>query len=792
MYTVKVYFTVLLLSPLYIFAQQNSAAIDAIAGKLVQNMRENSKEKFLLTTDKNIYEQGETIHFNVFIVDSLSNKFTRQSKNLFVDLVNNNDSVITRLLLRGDKLEAEGSMDLKDSLLHGLYWLRAYTWKTINENIHNVAVYPVYILNSAYPEDAGVKIGGNQNKMVVTGKTIVDIFPEGGNIMSGTNSTVALYVHDAGGTPIMVSGEIRDNKNTAVAKFTTNAMGLAKFEFSPTWYGKYGVFLQTANGFDSVAVLPAVNLYGAQLAVTNQTNDNLHVRVMLEDSIYTKEYTSYLLCMHKDSLCFASIGQGMYELDIPVTDFPAGETDILLYNNKQELISSRSVYISKPKANIIINTDKKNYAARENVKMDIAVTDNTGKPIVAALTVSVKDNRIADTTNYFFKGDVQSASSSDMDLFMLTKKADDDKWRVTGNNKSSAGKNYLQDSFIVSGHLYNRKHDPVQNRQVTVFSKELSSIVYQDTTDATGSFSFALPDFEDSTQFYLQVTNMRGVKEEFNVEIDPFRFPQFKTPVQLKEPFYPGISQQSKEIKQYINNIIIGSGKGWLKPVTVTKNVAAANNIIYDGYIITKDKINGSANSIVNAILASGKFHLLNGFLVTGGPSKFGVTATDEPIIIVDGAQVGTSGSGVGESSPVISYLQSLQPEGIEYIKLRNESESGIYGLRGARGVIEIYSSHAGSTNNITTTGLAIINPQGYNTAKPLPSPDYNDKKTRNAKATDERTSLYWNGDLVTDNNGKATVNFFTADAAATYLVTITGVTNNGDKFFKTYSISRK
>jgi hypothetical protein len=236
----------------------------------------------------------------------------------------------------------------------------------------------------------------------------------------------------------------------------------------------------------------------------------------------------------------------------------------------------------------------------------------------------------------------------------------------------------------------------------------------------------------------------------------------------------------------------MGAGEGWLKPVTVKTEMSPEKNKIYGGYIITKDKLNGSHNAVVNAVLSSGKFHLLNGVLVTGGPTKLSLTPSDEPIVVVDGAQIYIpSGTDVEMSSPVVAYLSSVASEGIEYIRLLNESESGMYGLRGSRGVIEIVSSNSNSTN-IFNKGLALIHPQGYHVPKPFVMPDYTDKKGKNSKTADDRLSIFWDANVVTDNNGKATINFFTADAPATYTVNISGVTAKGDNFFKTYTIKRR
>jgi hypothetical protein len=70
--------------------------------------------------------------------------------------------------------------------------------------------------------------------------------------------------------------------------------------------------------------------------------------------------------------------------------------------------------------------------------------------------------------------------------------------------------------------------------------------------------------------------------------------------------------------------------------------------------------------------------------------------------------------------------------------------------------------------------------------------PDYNDNAIKNSDFSDLRTTIYWDGDIITNTDGKASLNFFTADKPTTYLMTITGITANGDKIYKRVTLSRK
>ena len=72
--------------------------------------------------------------------------------------------------------------------------------------------------------------------------------------------------------------------------------------------------------------------------------------------------------------------------------------------------------------------------------------------------------------------------------------------------------------------------------------------------------------------------------------------------------------------------------------------------------------------------------------------------------------------------------------------------------------------------------------PNGYHVVKAFYEPKYNIEKDRKYKdkAPDARTTIYWNGNIKTDNSGEATVSFYTADNPTSYTSVIEGLTANG------------
>src|SRR5439155_21865752 len=142
---------------------------------------------------------------------------------------------------------------LSDTSLHGYCWLRAYTKKMITENPDDFAVLPLYVVNNKMKNDLSNSF--NSSSAITEIKPSLDIYPEGGWLISGTSSVVAFKAHDQNGNPLLVSGVVKDNRDTIVARFSTNNKGLGKFSFSPTWFGEYKVYIQNKDRYDSITML---------------------------------------------------------------------------------------------------------------------------------------------------------------------------------------------------------------------------------------------------------------------------------------------------------------------------------------------------------------------------------------------------------------------------------------------------------------------------------------------------------------------------------------------------------
>src|SRR5260221_3126 len=177
----------------------------------------------------------------------------------------------------------------------------------------------------------------------------------------------------------------------------------------------------------------------------------------------------------------------------------------------------------------------------------------------------------------------------------------------------------------------------------------------------------------------------------------------------------------------------------------------------------------------------------INGFLVIHGPTDIepGISGSSEPILIVNGSETG-GGGGLGENSRVLGYLESLNPLDIDFIEILKGPEAVAYGVRGGNGVILINTLSERRSIKPGMSDIKSFYVKGISNPVLFPNAGYDKKNKKETTLTDNRSTLFWSGNYLTDETHNPTLTFYTNDIASAYRVTITGVTIHGDIIYKT------
>ena len=109
------------------FAQQNSFNIDAVNNHFLNQFTLSPQEKIYVHTDRSLYIQGEQIWFRAYLVNAVLHKQVLNSRYVYVELVNQQKKVVSRVKIRPVNNLFFGHINLPQSLIEGEYTLRAYT-----------------------------------------------------------------------------------------------------------------------------------------------------------------------------------------------------------------------------------------------------------------------------------------------------------------------------------------------------------------------------------------------------------------------------------------------------------------------------------------------------------------------------------------------------------------------------------------------------------------------------------------------------------------------------------------
>jgi hypothetical protein len=204
--------------------------------------------------------------------------------------------------------------------------------------------------------------------------------------------------------------------------------------------------------------------------------------------------------------------------------------------------------------------------------------------------------------------------------------------------------------------------------------------------------------------------------------------------------------------------------------------------------MITAEQLNklGLGNTSQAVMMLPGIIMVNNKITIRGGtPGIDGSSGNLEPLVVTDG--VPATNSGVAE------YLNSLPPQIIESIEVMTGPEAAQFGTRGINGVILVKTSkNLRDLPFDPKNGIRYITPQGYHKAPEFYIPPYGEPNVRYLSFMDNRSTIYWNGELLTDKNGKARVSFYAADQPTTYTIHVKGISAKGDLLDKTITIGKK
>jgi hypothetical protein len=646
----------------------------------------------------------------------------------------------------------------------------------------------------------------------------LQFMPEGGYLINGMYSKVAFKAIGIDGLGKNISGKIVNSQNEEVAQFRSNHNGMGNFSLLPTtaetYYATY-----TLSGKEQKTKLPNPKTEGTVLRIDHLSKSD-SILIFVKASLSKRLDQDYeLMAQTGDSLVFGvkiNLKNGFSNLKLPKNLFPDGIIHFTLFSPENQPINERNAFINlKGKINLKIEPSKNAFKPRDSIALEITATNESGLPLSGAFSIAVTDgNQVVQSVqnnilSYYFlesnlKGNIEDAAwylkDNDqqtliaLDNLLLTQGWVGYNWaEILANNEVAPF--IIERDNKITGRLTNLFKKPVPDLNVTLLSMGKDMFVSDTTSNERGEFIFKNLPLKDTTAFTIKVKNIKGKAATATIAVNEFEPPAPVNLIQKLTPWY--VNSDSTRLKHFIDGNakvkqadkakMILSGIG-LKEVEIKANKPSiAYEVAWDAKpykTISEEEL----KKIPRKTLLSLLYETFPGFNI--GRHWYISCASRLFPFPFDEYRIGMnliSSIKIDNISTIAAGSSAVEVFNTNSLVFNTLSAQDIKEIKMYKGCVFYYlhiTTRSGKGPWVQNTpGVYVYRPMPINIGKEFYSPKYNIENDIVTK--DYRSTIFWDANVVTDENGKAKLSFYAADKPSTYTIKIEGTDLLGRFGFK-------
>ena len=375
----------------------------------------------------------------------------------------------------------------------------------------------------------------------------VEFYPEGGSLVRGLPGNVAFKATDASGLPLSGTLTLPDDAGEAV----TLHEGMGSFRVVPSGTGGATLRFVDQNGKSRRVRLPSALRSGYSMLLDIKDDRSIRADIYRTSDRKEDELGISVTC-RGELIHFEKVkGQDSVSTDMDASDWPIGVCRITLYSKKGEILSSRSFFHNNTEftpPSIEVITDSLNRSPFSHEVLRMKLTGQDGTPLRDRFCISVRDaadygtgsvdnlmsNLLlsSDLRGYIHNPDYYMESDDSihrkaLDLLTLVQGWERYEWKVMTGQTGFRERYRVEDSLNVNGQVlsYSRRK-PVSDINVlstiTPYDDKTAFESFQYTTDSTGYFGFDLSDFYNWARMSIKLTSHKRsgkVKYEKSIRI---------------------------------------------------------------------------------------------------------------------------------------------------------------------------------------------------------------------------------------------------------------------------------
>lgn len=761
---------------------------DELINELFTEIKEYNKvnpiEKIYLHTDKDAYNIGEKLWYSSYSTLGDNYKNLLSSELIYVDLVDKNDNITISQSLKVSDGRSEGMIQIPRELQSGIYTLKGYSnWMKNYDN--NFFFNKKITIKGVKPVTKLVK-----NKLITSNQSDINekyqlvFFPEGGYLVEDLPVRVAFEAVNSKGIPIQIKGKVFNSNNEYVVGVNSIYKGKGSFYFIPKKGNSYYVKLLDGE----IHQLPSVISEGYSMFVNNLDDNSVNIKVQASESL--KEKPFYIIAQIENKKIYEGKfefgGKLIADVEISKNKLPSGVMTVTIFDNDKNARSERVVYINNDdRLSIKLNKRK----SKGKINLEIEVLDSNGIPVKTSLSLSVtnskKYNKNINGSNiltYFLlesetKGKIQDpmfliddnkrATKFKLDLIMQVNGWRRIKWEKI---KDRTVKKHLFTSGISISGLATLYNLPVKNKEIQIVALSQNKIrTYKVLTNSFGRFKLDNISHQGDIDVVFNLYEKQLLQEGLKIKLDEKDY-KISVPVPINNKnileerlAYYDEAFADKEDDSFFNNDNIKLDEVKIKKRRKRrKEIVKASPSMYDvepdDTVFTEEMF--SANTVIDLLQGIPGVTATNSYVSirsSTGPPLFVIDGMIQPRdsnLSIESSSDDLVSGAVLRSSSIPTRVSQMSALEIERIEVLKGSSAAIFGLRGAGGVILIYTKNTVIEKNKIKVPRFLI--KGSALAKEFYAP-----KSSKIIEKDKIETVYWNPTIITDDKGKASVEFY-------------------------------
>jgi hypothetical protein len=384
------------------------------------------QEKIFVHTDKTFYVAGETIWFKIYEVDGTFHKLVNTPGISYIELIGKDQKPILQAKIDLEEGKGHGSFTLPTWILSGNYILRAYTSWMKNFNPEAYFMQPLTIINTLVgpviftpstapsPERPNATVSGaltpSPENPIPTNETDIQFFPEGGNLVYGLTSKVAVKVVGPDGLSRWCKGIIRNQNNDSIAAFETGRFGMGSFTLTPLNGNSYHAGIRAIAATSSatparpsdkdIRTIPLPAPYDQGYVMNLSDGNDGKIRISVHTNKPAGNSTVYLFAQtHNRAKVFQANYLSNNEVDFYIDKRVLGDgvSHITIFNADKAPVCER-LYFKPPEHKLLITAHivQSDYAARKKIDVTLSTQilspNKSGPSAIASSGIPASSN----------------------------------------------------------------------------------------------------------------------------------------------------------------------------------------------------------------------------------------------------------------------------------------------------------------------------------------------------------------------------------------------------------------